>query len=89
MPRPSRSLYDTPTWPRPPNAPDSGLPPTFPRLRDFGTGSFFHISPFLLVPLMPPHVLLMIYPFYNLYTLLYSLSIIFHILTFSLTHGKP
>ena len=31
MPRPSRSLYDTPTWPRPPNAPDSGLPPTFPR----------------------------------------------------------
>ena len=89
MPRPSRSLYDTPTWPRPPNAPDSGLPPTFPRLWDFGTGSSFHISPFLLVPLMPPHVLLMIYPPYDLYTLLYSLSIIFHILIYSLTHGKP
>ena len=89
MPRPSGSLYDTPTWPRPPNAPDSGLPPTFPRLQDFGTGSSFHISPFLLVPLMPPHVLLMIYPLYDLYTLLYSLSIIFHILIYSLTHGKP
>ena len=89
MPRPSRSLYDTPTWPRPPNAPNSGLPPTFPRLRAFGTSSFLHISPFLLVPLMPPHVLLMIYPPYDLYTLLYSLSIIFHILIYSLTHGKP
>ena len=70
MPRPSRSLYDTPTWPRPPNAPDSGLPPTFPRLRDFGTGSFFHISPFLLVPLMSPHVPLVIYPYHDLHTFL-------------------
>ena len=89
MPRPSGSLYDTPTWPRPPNAPDSGLPPTFPRLRDFGTGSFFHISPFLLVPLMFPHVPLVIHPYYDLHTFLYSPFIIFHIPTFSLTHGKP
>ena len=48
MPRPSRSLYDTPTWPRPPNALDSGLPPDFPApsgLRDWFLLSYFPFPP--------------------------------------------